>query len=173
MTGPRYAGEAQRPIHILLAEDDANDQTLFCTAVSKAQLNVQVHIVDHGHEVVEYLEGIGAYADRRTHPVPDVLVLDLRMPLMDGFEVLDWCHRSAACRSLPIVALSGSMDERWANRALGAGATRFFLKSFRLANWMAMVRDIAELARGQSPEPRSLPAPQLMNSVSLVAAQAG
>jgi CheY-like chemotaxis protein len=162
MTGSQ---EVQRPLQILLAEDDPNDQTLFCAAVAKTALDLRIHIVGHGQEVLEYLEGAGPYADRTAYPLPDVLVLDLRMPVMDGFEVLAWCQASPAFRTLRVVALSGSVDESWVDRALGAGACRFFLKSFRLENWTAMVRDIAELARGKAVRSQSAREPELAGAL--------
>lgn len=139
--------EVQRPVHILLVEDDVNDQALFCAAARRTGLELQVHTVPHGQEALEYLEGAGAYADRTACPLPEVLVLDLRMPVMDGFEVLSWCQASPVFRSLPVVALSGSVDEKWSKQALAAGASRFFLKSFRLEDWTTMVRDLWELAQ--------------------------
>jgi CheY-like chemotaxis protein len=165
MTGPQGEIEVQRPIQILLAEDDPNDQTLFCTAANKTHLDLRIHLVGHGQEVVDYLEGAGAYADRQAYPLPDVLVLDLRMPVMDGFEVLAWCQASACFRALPVVALSGSVDESWADRALAAGASRFFLKAFGLANWTAMVREVVGLARGHGARSRPVREPELAGTV--------
>lgn len=131
--------EGERPVRLLLVEDDPNDQLLFAAAVRKAGLNLQLECVNHGQEAVAYLEGRG--------PVPDLLVLDLRMPVMDGFEVLAWRRSSARFCKLPAMVLSGSLGEQWREQALALGAEKLFLKPCRLEDWAHLVRELAERAR--------------------------
>ena len=120
-------------------------------------LNLQIHCVGHGQEALEYLEGTRSAQ-------PDLLVLDLRMPVMDGFEVLAWCQASPLFRQLPVVVLSGSLDEQWEEQALAMGAGRFFLKPSRLEDWTAMVREIAEFARFPGQPHRKAAEPDLASA---------
>ncbi len=147
----RFQPKTERPLHLLLVEDDPNDQLLFCAAARRTRLNLRVHCVGHGQEAVAYLEGTGPYLDRILHPLPEVMVLDLRMPVMDGFEVLAWCQTSPVFRSLPVVVLSGSMDEKSAEHTLALGAGKFFLKPSRLQDWLTLVRNIREFVGRPSP----------------------
>jgi two-component system, response regulator len=143
------------PLKLLLVEDEPNDQTLFCAAARKSGWNLQIRCVGHGQEAVEYLEGTGS-------EMPDVLVLDLRMPVMDGFELLAWCQTSPRFQDLPVVVLSGSLDEQWGEQARAMGAGKFYLKPSRLEEWTAMVREIAEFAR--LPDGPALKAEDLTNT---------
>lgn len=137
MTRPQPKGE--RPLRILLVEDDPNDQMLFRAVARRTRLGLQTHWVADGHQAVKYLEGRGG-------ALPDLMVLDLRLPGMDGFEVLAWCQASPLVRKLPVVILSGALDDQWEAQALSMGAARFFLKPSRLQDWVRLIHEIAQFA---------------------------
>src|SRR5258708_37240109 len=82
-------------VPILLAEDDKNDVFLMKRAFDKAAIGNPLFMVSDGQEVVDYLEGTGKFSDRGKHPLPGLLLLDLKMPLMDGFCVLAWLRTLA------------------------------------------------------------------------------
>ena len=84
---------------MLVADDDENDRTLMKMAIARAKLPMETREVHNGEEVIEYLRGEGQYADRAAFPFPQLLILDLKMPRMDGFGVLNGCGsmRNAAC----------------------------------------------------------------------------
>jgi len=116
-----------RPLRILHVEDNKEDLILFGRACDAAGLPAVFHPVGDGLQAVAYLKGEGPFCDRRRHPLPDLIVLDLNMPGMDGFAFLEWLRQEAAL-SLPVLVftISGSAEDK--ARALAAGATGYFVK---------------------------------------------
>jgi CheY-like chemotaxis protein len=94
--------------HILLAEDDENDIALMQRAFKRASIPNPLSIVRNGQEAVDYLSGKGPYAERSKHPMPRLLLLDLKMPWMDGFDVLAWLRTQPQFNALPVVVLTSS-----------------------------------------------------------------
>jgi CheY-like chemotaxis protein len=95
-------------VPILLAEDDRNDIALMRRAFVEAAIPNPLIVVRNGREVVEYLAGKDAYGDREKYPLPGLMLLDLKMPWMDGFDVLSWLRRQPAFDGLPVVLLTSS-----------------------------------------------------------------
>ena len=108
-------------IPILLAEDDKNDIFLMRRAFDSAGYLNPLFIVHNGQEVVDYLEGAGHFAERDKHPLPGLLLLDLKMPLMDGYDVLAWLRGHSQFDPLPVVVLTASKldDDILKTRELG------------------------------------------------------
>ena len=113
---------------ILLAEDDENDVFLFRRALEKANLNPQVFHVADGQEAVDYLSGREPYSDRDRFPLPDLVLLDLKMPRLDGFEVLAWVRGQAGMCQPPMVIFSSSDHERDRAEARRLGAAGYHRK---------------------------------------------
>jgi CheY-like chemotaxis protein len=113
---------------ILLVEDHEVDVFLLRRALNKAAVTNPIFVVSDGQDAIEYLEGAGAYADRKTYPLPALLVTDLKMPRMDGFDVLAWLQSHAAFDALPTVVLSGSGLEEDVLKAKGLGADDYRVK---------------------------------------------
>src|SRR6267142_4902399 len=78
------------PPGILLVEDNEDDVFLMQRAMSKANLRPPLHVAVNGQDAIDYLVGTGAYADRAAYPLPHCIFLDLKLPFVDGFEVLEW-----------------------------------------------------------------------------------
>ena len=77
---------------VLYAEDDENDVFFMERAFSKLQLRDALRVVPNGRAALEYLSGAGVFADRTKHPLPELLLLDVKMPEMSGLEVLKWAR---------------------------------------------------------------------------------
>ncbi len=113
---------------ILIADDNKDDATHAKKIVEKLHLQVSVHGVFSGEEVLAYLEGHGRYANRADYPYPVLLLLDLRMPGWDGFEVLTWLKNHPNHRALPVVVLSVVRELPMISRAYQLGARSFLIK---------------------------------------------
>jgi CheY-like chemotaxis protein len=114
--------------HILVAEDDPTDAYFFQRAFNRADIPVMLHFVRDGQEVINYLQGEGQFADRTAHPLPQLLLLDLKMPRLDGFEVLKWVRQQPRFGGLQIVIFSSSEEADDINRAYGLGANWYLVK---------------------------------------------
>jgi CheY-like chemotaxis protein len=125
---------------ILLVEDDANDVILIRRAFAKAEIKNPVHTVEDGDAAVAYLGGEGAYADRGDHPLPGVVLLDLKLPRRSGLEVLEWVRQSPTLRRLPIVVLTSSRESADINRAYDLGANSYLVKPVGFDDLTDLVR---------------------------------
>jgi CheY-like chemotaxis protein len=113
---------------ILLAEDREDDIALIRKAFAKAYVQNPLHVVRDGEEAIAYLQGEGRYFNRDEYPLPDLLLLDLKMPRMDGFDVLKWIRQQPGLNSLRVVVLTSSEDIRDVNVAYKLGANSFMVK---------------------------------------------
>jgi CheY-like chemotaxis protein len=113
---------------ILHVEDDSNDVLLFQHACEKAGLGCNLQAVTDGAEAIAYLSGADNFGDRQRHPLPELVLLDLKLPRVNGFEVLDWIRKADQFRRLPVVVFSSSNHEADVIRAYDAGANSFVLK---------------------------------------------
>lgn len=127
---------------ILLAEDEESDAMIFRMALERAGITNPLIILSDGQEAVDYLSGLGAYADRIKHPLPGLLVLDLKMPRMSGFDVLTWLAQRPEFASLPAVVLSSSPAEMDIMKAKSAGAREYFVKPHNLKDLIGILQTL-------------------------------
>jgi len=113
---------------ILLAEDDPDDVLLTQIALRKARLANPLQVVRDGEEAIAYLTGAGLYADRSRYPIPMMLLLDLKMPKVTGFEVLDWLRKQPILSRLPVAVMSSSEHDPHIARAYELGADSYLIK---------------------------------------------
>jgi CheY-like chemotaxis protein len=95
---------------ILLAEDREDDVVLIRRAFRQAYVNNPLQVVQDGVEAISYLRGEGKYSNREEYPLPDLILLDLKMPRVDGFEVLKWIREQPSLATLRVVVLTSSED---------------------------------------------------------------
>jgi CheY-like chemotaxis protein len=124
---------------VLLAEDSENDVLMFRRAARRAKFSQPLHVVTTGEEVVAYLNGDGEFSDRARYPLPGLVLLDLKMPRMDGFEVLEWVRRQPQFAALQVVVLSSSDEIRDINRAYQLGANSFLVKPLSFDEFVGML----------------------------------
>ena len=113
---------------VLLAEDDPDDVLLTQLAFERARLANPLQVVRDGEEAIAYLSGEGAFADRDRFPVPILLLLDLNMPKVDGFQVLDWLRAEPNLRQLPVAIMTSSDHDPHISRAYELGADSYLIK---------------------------------------------
>ena len=113
---------------ILLVEDDANDVLLVQRVFQKAGLPNALSVVRDGEQAVNYLSGTGDYADRQRFPLPFLVLLDLKMPGMDGFEVLRWVRTESELKHLLVVVLTSSNSQKDVDWAYELGANSYLVK---------------------------------------------
>ena len=128
---------------ILLVEDVEDDVFLIRHALEQAFVTNPVEVARDGEEALAYLGGTGSYADRARYPFPGLVLLDLKMPRMDGFEVLRWIRQQPGFDLLRVVVLTSSLDTREANAAYAAGANSFLVKP---SDFQEAVRLMTEFA---------------------------
>jgi len=113
---------------ILLAEDNEDHVLLIRRAFRQSGLVNPLYVVNDGEQAIAYLKGEGQYANRAEYPLPCLLLLDLKMPNKNGFEVLEWVRREPAFSALRVIVLTTSGETRDINRAYQLGANSFLTK---------------------------------------------
>jgi CheY-like chemotaxis protein len=125
---------------VLLAEDDPDDALIFQMMFKRATLPHTLHWVRDGEQVIEWLSGAEQYADRTKYPLPQIVVLDLKMPKKTGLEALEWMRSKKELERLTTIILSSSDDQKDVARAYELGTTTYFVKSPQLQDVMQYLR---------------------------------
>ena len=97
-------------------------------AIQRAEVLAEIRSVVDGQEAIDYVEGRGRFADREKFPVPYLILLDLKLPLKTGFDVLAWIRAQPTMRTLVVIVLSSSIDEGDLEKAYQLGANAFLVK---------------------------------------------
>lgn len=144
---------------ILLVEDDPDDVFFLQEAFKKADMAGALRVARDGEEAVAYLLGQGAFADRRLHPPPALVLLDLKLPRKSGLEVLEWRRGQPGMASIPVVVLTSSVSETDVRRAYELGANAYLVKPIDSGAQDEMVGTIRRfwLGLNRLPDPASPP----------------
>ena len=150
---------------VLLAEDEEDYVLLIRHAFEKGNILNPLYVVHNGQEAIQYLKGEGKYADRDEFPLPDLLLLDLKMPRVNGFEVLKWIREQPGLSALRVLVLTSSDEIRDVNMAYQLGANSFLVKPLDFQNVTEMSKLIRDfwLRTSKTPEvfrPPRRPGPQ-------------
>ncbi len=127
---------------ILLAEDNENDILLMRRAFKQAAIPNPLFVVRDGQEAIDYLAGNGKYAERAAHPLPRLLLLDLRMPWMDGFDVLAWLRTQPRFNNLPVIVLTSSKLQADIDRSLDLGVYDYRVKPQSYEDLVRLLSDV-------------------------------
>jgi two-component system response regulator len=128
---------------VFYVEDDPDDIVLFQRAVSLCGCTVEFRIFNRSPAAADWLVGKGIYADRAAYPLPCLLVTDINMPLVDGFDLITSLRTNEATRDLPVIVVSSSGEESDKRRAAELGVNGYLIKS---ADYSAILRAVRPFA---------------------------
>ena len=138
------AATLKRPAIILLAEDDLGDQELTKRALEEGKVENELYIVKDGEEALDYLFRRGRYTDPETSPRPDLFLLDLNMPKLDGRQVLEQIRSIHELRNIRVVVLTTSHQEEDITRSYDLGVHSYITKPVDLDQFFNVIRTLEE-----------------------------
>jgi CheY-like chemotaxis protein len=130
------------PFTLLHVDDEANDLVLLRNAVEMARLDWRLLRATHGAEAISYLRGDPPFSDRDQHPLPSLILLDLKMPFKSGFEVLQWIRQRPETRWIPVVVFTSSNHQEDVQKAYECGANSFVVKPVSLGELIELLKAI-------------------------------
>ena len=130
------------PLTILVAEDEPHDVFFIKRAFADAGLTTLIQVVKDGQEAIDYISASPPFENRREHPLPDLLLLDLKMPRLNGFDVLTWLRKQPGLKRLPVVIFSSSTQYEDVNRAYDLGANSYLPKKAGSPELLKLVEQI-------------------------------
>ena len=146
---------------LLVAEDSETDLLLLTHAVSELGGSVDLQVTRDGSGAVSYLLGEGEFSDRQGHPLPDLVMLDLKMPGLSGLDVLQWMQKRTEFNAIPRIVMSGSSLKKDAEACYSCGADNYYTKPTTLEELRELVRLIvghwSQNPRSVVSEPASAP----------------
>ena len=132
----------QKPITMLLAEDDYDDRYLISEALDESGVDNQLYIVENGEDLIDYLKNRGKYTDKEEYPRPGLILLDLNMPLMDGREALAKIKSDPDLKMIPIVVLTTSQADEDIQETYGLGITGFITKPMTFSGLVEIMKSV-------------------------------
>lgn len=133
-----------RPACILLIDDNPMDVELALDAFREAHLTNQIEVAEDGESGLDYLTGQGRYTDRARYPVPDIILLDLKMPRVDGFEVLRRIKVMPKLKRIPVIILTSSREEGDLALSYDVGANSYLVKPVSFSGFVDIVQQIED-----------------------------
>lgn len=132
----------EKPVEILLVEDNPNDLELTQRALRKGNLTNNIHIVRDGAEALEFLFCEGLYANRKLEDGPKVILLDLKLPKVDGLEVLKQVKTDERTKTIPVVVLTSSKEQRDVVESYQLGVNSYIVKPVNFEGFANAVQEI-------------------------------
>jgi CheY-like chemotaxis protein len=137
-------GKRGKPIIILYAEDDEEDRMLMQDAVKESRLTNELHFVEDGEELMEYLNRRGKYSELTNVPLPGLILLDLNMPRKDGREALKEIKANASLRRIPVIVLTTSKAEEDILRTYDLGVSGFIIKPVTFESLVDVIKALGK-----------------------------
>ncbi len=131
-----------KPKIILLVEDNPSDVELTIRAFKRARISNEVVVAENGREALDYLFRAGKYTDRDIDAMPMLILLDIKMPIMDGLEVLKFIRRDELTRRLPVVILTSSREEEDLARSYDLGVNSYICKPVDFNQFAEAVKNL-------------------------------
>jgi len=139
----------EQRLDILVVDDNPIDLAFFGRAASKTGLGLRLQTLTAGRQAIDYLSAKGEYSDRSKYPWPDLVVLDLKMPEVNGFDFLAWRKASPLFSSILVIILSGSNEQDDIKRIFELGANKHIVKPAGIEDWEKVVREIWDFAKAR------------------------
>ncbi|NCP85324.1 MAG: response regulator [Bacteroidetes bacterium] len=127
---------------ILLVEDNPMDVILTLDAFKEAKLKNNVHVARSGEDALDYLFGRGKFSDRDAFPLPSLILLDLKMPGIDGFEVLRQIKNTDILKRIPVIVLTSSKEEGDRTLSYDIGANSYLMKPVAFTGFIDVIKRI-------------------------------
>ena len=128
-----------KPIDILLVEDNETDVKITLRAFSKVAIKNTIHVVNDGQEALDFMHHEGNYQDKEKFPRPDLILLDINLPKVDGFQVLEELKKDIRFNYIPVVMLTSSRDQEDIARSYRDGAASFIPKPLNYDDFVKVV----------------------------------
>ena len=148
-------GKVEGLAPILVVEDNENDAKLIQRTLTNACIPNPQRVLASGEQAIDYLSGVGLYSDRKKNPLPALVLLDLNLQGIQGFEVLKWIRAHRRLKDLRVVVLTSSMHIRDVNEAYRLGANSFLVKPLEFNN----LRELFATIQWQLTETNAAPGP--------------
>lgn len=139
----------------LLVEDNEDHVVLIRRAFAKSKVLNPVQVVRNGEDAIAYLEGTGRFSNRDEYPLPAVVLLDLKLTGLDGFDVLRWIRQQPGLRALRVVVLTSSSEIRDVNLAYQLGANSFLVKPVDFEDFVRVTQALQGYWLWTDKEPQS------------------
>lgn len=133
------------PYPVLLVEDNPNDVLFILRAIQQGNLPLMLHHVQNGEAAVSYLQGDGPYGDRLRYPLPSLVISNIKMPRMNGLQLLKWMRQQVAWKYLPMVIFSSSGQPEEVAQCEKLGATSCLIKPVDLNDLVIALQQITAL----------------------------
>lgn len=134
----------EKPVIILLAEDDPGDQELTRRALNEGKIANDLHIVSDGEQALDYLYRRGKYEDPSSSPRPSLILLDLNMPIIDGRQVLSEIKSDPKLSVIPVIALTTSKQETDILKSYQHGVNSYITKPVNIDEFIAVIMSLED-----------------------------
>ncbi|MBE0651284.1 MAG: response regulator [Bacteroidales bacterium] len=134
----------KRPANILLVEDNKMDVALTLDAFREARLENKIQLAANGQEALDYVFGHSKFSDRQKYPIPDIILLDLKLPGISGLDVLREIKNTNLVKRIPVIVLTSSREEGDRAMSYDLGANSYLVKPISFSGFIDVVRKISD-----------------------------